>query len=182
MPKITNNKRTATISLMIFSMVTGIALLVFSGLAWWAHTYIGDMVKKELTAQNIYFPPKDSMALKPEEFPDLQKYAGQRVDTPEKARAFANGYIARHLDKVANGKTYSEISSEAMKDPSNKVLQEQKATLFQGETLRGILLTSGFGYGLMAKIAGIVAVVSFVLGAIVLFFSSALKARLKFSR
>ncbi len=182
MPKLTKDKRTATISLMVFSMLIGVFLLVFSGLAWWAHTYIGSMVQKELSIQKIYFPPKDSMALNPSEFPDLQKYAGQQVDTPQKARAFANGYIARHLEKIADGKTYSEISSESMKDPTNKKLQAQKQTLFQGETLRGILLTSGFGYGMMAQIAGIVAVVSFGLGAVILFFSSYLRARLAISK
>lgn len=139
------------------SLVGAVTLAVVGGLAWWASVFIGDMVKTELSAQKVYFPEKGSPALDPSTYPDLQQYAGQLVDTPEKAEAYANGFIGRHLEKVAGGKVYAEVSAEAMKDPSNEALQQQKASLFQGETLRGILLTSGYGFGTIGKIAGIAA-------------------------
>jgi hypothetical protein len=47
-----------------------------------------------------------------------------------------------------------------MKDPSNQELQKQKATLFQGETLRGLLLGTGYAYwtfGMMALYASLAA-------------------------
>lgn len=147
---------------MYLSAIAAVLLIAIGGLALWAHNFIGDMVRSELSAQKIYFPEKGNPALDPETYPDLQKYAGELVDTPEEAEAYANGYIGRHLKNIAGGKVYSEVSEEARKDPTNEKLQSQKATLFQGETLRGILLTSGYGFGTIGKIAGIAAYVAFI--------------------
>jgi hypothetical protein len=150
---------------MYLSLMGAVLLFVVGGLAYWAHNFTSNMVQTELAAQKVYFPEKGSPALDPKEFPDLQKYAGQLVDSPEEAKAYANGFIGRHLEKVAGGKVYAEVSAEAMKDPTNKTLQQQKQVLFQGETLRGILLTSGYGFGTIGTIAGIVAYVAFIASA-----------------
>lgn len=160
-------------------IVASLAVLLFAigGLAMWAHTFIGNMVRTELAAQKIYFPEKGSAALDPKAFPDLQKYAGQLVDTPEEAKAYANGFIARHLQKVAGGKVYSEVSAEAMKDPTNQKLQQQKMTLFQGETLRGILLTSGYGFGTVGKIAGVVGYAALAFGLVALLAAALLRLK-----
>ena len=114
------------------AMVVAVALLVVGGLAYWAHSFIGNMVQRELAAQKVYFPEKGSATFDAFTYPDLQKYAGQIVDTPEKAEAYANGYIGRHLQKVADGKVYSEVSAESMKNPTDLKLQQQKQTLFTG--------------------------------------------------
>lgn len=50
------------------------------------------MVKTQFNAQAISFPAKGSAALSPAEFPDLQRYAGQKVDTGPKAKAYADGF------------------------------------------------------------------------------------------
>lgn len=136
-------------------------LLVVGALSFYGYRFATDQVKSELKAQKIYFPEKGSANFSPEEYPDLQKYAGQMVDDGPKAKAYANGYIGRHLEKVAGGKTYSEVSAEAMKDPTNAKLQGQKQTLFQGETLRGILLGTGYAYWTFGMIALYVSVASF---------------------
>jgi len=154
-----------------------VVFLVIGGLAYWAYSFTSNMVQTELAAQKVYFPEKGSPALAPKEYHDLQQYAGQLVDTPEEAKAYANGYIGRHLKNVADGKVYAEVSAEAMKDPTNQKLQQQKATLFQGETLRGILLTSGYGFGTVGKVAGIASMVSFVLAAGSLVVAILLRAR-----
>lgn len=146
---------------MYLSLVAAVTLLFIGGLALWAHTFTSGMVKNELEAQKVYFPPKGTSTLDPAVYPDLQQYAGQLVDSPEKAKAYANGYIGRHLQDIAGGKVYAEVSAESMKDPSNQDLQREKQTLFQGETLRGILLTSGYGFGTVGEIAGIVAYAAF---------------------
>ena len=153
---------------MTLALVVAVILLFLGGLALWANRFTTSMVKTELAAQKVYFPAKGSPALDPAEFPDLQKYAGQLVDTPAEARAYANGFIGRHLEKVADGKVYAEVSAEAQKDPTNQKLQQQKQALFQGETLRGILLTSGYGFGTMGVIAGIVAYAAFISSAAML--------------
>lgn len=148
-----------TVFILLGTAATAV-FLVAGGLAWYGYSFATTNVRNELSAQKIYFPPKGSAALDPAEFPDLQKYAGQLVDNGDKAKAYANGFIGRHLEKVANGKTYSEVSTEAQQDPTNAKLQQQKQTLFQGETLRGLLLGDGYAYwtfGMIAKYAAIAA-------------------------
>lgn len=147
---------------ILLGVVAMVALLGVSVLASTGYQFATSQVKNELSAQKIYFPPKGSPAFSAEEFPDIQKYAGQLVDDGPKAKAYANGFIGRHLEKVAGSKTYAEVSAEAMKDPANTTLQQQKATLFQGETLRGLLLGDGYAYwtfGTMALYASIGALI-----------------------
>ena len=73
---------------------------------------------------------------------DLQQYGGQQVVNGDMARAYANGFIGRHLDKVAGGLTYSQVSSKAQANPTDTKLAAQVQTLFRGETLRGLLLNA----------------------------------------
>ncbi len=137
-----------------------ILLLVASAMAFWGYRFATDQVRDQLSEQKIFFPEKGSPALDPEEFPDLQQYAGKQVNDGPTAKAYADGFIKRHLEKVADGKVYAEVSAEAMKDPTNTKLQQQKATLFQGETLRGLLLGTGYAYwtfGMMALYASLAA-------------------------
>lgn len=150
------------------AVIAAVVLIAIGSMALWANHFTLNMIKTELSAQKIYFPQKGTAALDPKEFPDLQQYAGQLVDTPAKAKAYANGYIGRHLEKVAGGKVYAEVSAAAQKDPKNTTLQQQKATLFQGETLRGILLSTGYGFGTMGQIAGVAAYVLFASAAVLL--------------
>lgn len=154
----------------IFVVLAVLALLIgvkLQSLASFAH----DNVHVQLSEQKISFPPKGSEALNPKEFPDLQKYAGQPVDTGAKAKAYADGFIGRHLQSVAGGKTYSEVSTAAQQDPNNEKLQGQAQTLFRGETLRGLLLTTyafdkmGTEGAFMANLCFVGAGLLFVLGA-----------------
>lgn len=142
-------------------LVVAIVLLVAGGIAWKGYKFATDQVKTELVAQKIFFPPKGP-ALDPKEFPGLQQYAGQQVDDGIKAKAYANEFIGAHLEKVAGGKTYSEVSALAMKDPKNATLAAQKQTLFQGETLRGLLLGDGYSYWTMGMLAKDAAIAFFV--------------------
>jgi hypothetical protein len=154
---------------MYLSIIAALILLLIGVLALWAHNFTANMVRTELAAQKIYFPEKGSAAFDPKVYPDLQKYAGQLVDTPEEARAYADGYIGRHLNKAAGGETYAEVSALAQKDPTDKKLAQQKQTLFQGNTLRSILLTDGYAFGTVGKVAGVAAYVSFVGSGLALF-------------
>jgi hypothetical protein len=154
---------------ILWGIMATAALLGVSALGFWGYRFATTQVHNELSAQKIFFPPKGSPALDPEEYPDLQKYAGQAVDDGPKAKAYANGFIGRHLEKAAGGKTYAEVSSLALKDPSNSDLQKQKQTLFQGETLRGLLLGDGYAYwtfGMMALYASIAALAGAIVMAV----------------
>ncbi len=145
------------------------ALLVIGGLAWYGHQFATNMVTTELSAQKIFFPERGSQAL--ESLPQKDKeaisqYAGQQLVNGEQARVYANHYIGVHLEQMADGKTYAEVSAESMKDPSNQKLQAQKATLFQGETLRGMLLSAGYAYWTFGMLALYAAIAAFVGAAI----------------
>jgi hypothetical protein len=113
-----------------------------AGFLFWGSNFVDGMVHDQLAAQQIYFPAQGSAALSPAEFPDLQQYAGQQLTNGDQARAYANGFIGRHLEKVAGGRTYSQVSALAMANPKDATLAGEKTTLFQGETLRGLLLNA----------------------------------------
>lgn len=151
-----------------FSLIAAVALIIIGSLAWWGQSYASNMVRTELAAQKVYFPQKGAPNFAPEAYPELQQYAGQLVDSGEKARAYANGYIGRHLEKVAGGKVYAEVSAEYQKDPTNEKLAQQRQALFMGETLRGILLGTGFAFGLIAQIAKIASLTLFALSGVMI--------------
>jgi hypothetical protein len=143
-----------------------LALLVSGGLLFWGSNFAGNMVHDQLAAQRIYFPDKGSDALDPAEFPGLQQYAGQMVDSGPKAKAYANEFIAVHLNGVADGKTYSELSAESRANPDDQQLAGQVQTLFRGETLRGLLLYA-WGWSVVGMIAFWVAMAAFAGAAVV---------------
>jgi hypothetical protein len=136
----------------VVEVILAVILGVGSGLLFYGSNFGLNMVHTQLAAQNISFPAKGSPALNPAEFPDLQRYAGQKVDTGPKAKAYANGFINRHLAAVAGGKTYAQVSTAAQADPTNAKLTAQVATLFKGETLRGLLLYA-WGWSVVSTIA-----------------------------
>jgi hypothetical protein len=148
--------------LILLGVVTTLFLLVFGALAWYGYDFATSNVREQLAAQKIYFPPKGSAALDPAKYPGLQQYAGQLVDDGLKAKAYANEYIGKHLEEVAGGKTYAEVSTEARKDPSNQTLQAQRRALLDGELLRAALLGSGYAYWTFGMLAKYVAIISLI--------------------
>jgi hypothetical protein len=139
---VTNQLRWRIVTLqVILVLVLGFC----AGFAFWGSSFVNGMVHDQLAAQKISFPPaseiKTGGALDPAEFPaEIQNYAGQQVDNGDKARVYANDFIGIHLAKVANGQTYSQVSTASQADPKNATLAGQANTLFKGETLRGLLL------------------------------------------
>jgi hypothetical protein len=154
----------------ILEIVLAGVLLVGGCLLLWGANFGNNMVHSQLSAQKITFPAKGSSQLDPKEFPDLQQYAGQAVDNGPKAKAYANGFIRRHLKQIGGGQTYSQISAKAQQDKNNQQLQNQANTLFRGETLRGLLLFS-WGWATISRIAfwaGIAALLGFLIMAAVI--------------
>ncbi len=155
--------------LISFGVITTIVLLGVGGLAWWAHSFVASNVRNELASQQIYFPPKSSPSLaSPKIGPYLNQYAGKQLLTGPEAKAYANHFIAVHLSEVAGGKTYAQVSAEAQANPTDAKLKQQAQTLFQGETLRGLLLGDAYAFSTVGQIAGFVAIVLFVAGGIML--------------
>jgi hypothetical protein len=152
-------------------LLIAVVLLAAGGLLTWAHSFIDTQVHSQLSAQQIYFPKAGDDALKPKEIgPYLNQYAGQQLTTGDQAKAYADHFIAVHINEMTGGKTYSQVSAAAMADPKNAQLQGVVATVFKGETLRGLLLNA-YAFGKMGQIALIGALVSFGGAAIFLFLS-----------
>ncbi|HXT34902.1 MAG TPA: hypothetical protein VN837_04925 [Chloroflexota bacterium] len=128
---------------VVVLQITLVVVLAFvAGFLYWASDFTHSYVHDQLTQQRISFPAAGSPALKQSEFPDLQQYAGQAVNDGDKARAYANGFIGRHLQAIGGGKTYSQVSALAQANPKNQALAGEVQTLFRGETLRGLLLNA----------------------------------------
>jgi hypothetical protein len=164
------NRKVIDYLLSSAGLVIAIVLLAVGGLMVWGHVFIDNQIHSQLASQKIFFPPKGSPAIAGPQFAAMQKYAGQELTTGAQAQTYANHFIAVHLSEVAGGKTYAQVSTAALADPKNLTLQGQKTTLFQGTTLRGLLLNA-YAFGTIATIAGIGAIVSFVGAAILLVLS-----------
>ena len=152
--------------LVTFGLVTTVSLVILGSLVWWGSNFVTQNVKNELISQKISFPLKGSPALDPKEFPGLQQYAGQPVDTGPKAKAYANEFIGVHLEGIAGGKTYAEVSTLSQASPTNAALKGQAAALFQGETLRGLLLGDAYAFWTIGMIAKYIAVTLFAVAGV----------------
>jgi hypothetical protein len=141
--------------------VAAAGMMVLGVLAVVGGSYDKQVVHDQLAPQKIFFPPAGSAAL----LPGIKQYAGQQLLNGEQARAYANKFIDVHLSEVAGGQTYAQVSTAALAAPSNQKLAAEKATLFQGETLRGLLL-GAWGWAMIGTIATLAGLLLIVLGAI----------------
>ena len=160
------------------AIVTAV-LIAAGGLLLWGNRFADDYVGRELSSQNISFP--DAAALEEEGRTDLLSYAGDQVTTGDEAEAYAS-YIGGHLEGIADGATYADLGatqraanaavqtavddgeSQATVDELQAQADEitgQRDSLFRGETLRGLLLST-YAWSTIGMIAGIAAIVSFI--------------------
>ena len=142
-------------------LLMAVVLLLAGGLLTWASLFIGGQVHDQLAAQKIFFPAADSKAVSGPQFAAMRQYGGQQLTTGAQAETYADHFISVHLNEVAGGKTYAQISTAAQADPTNAALQGQANTLFKGNALRGLLLNA-YAFGTMGSLAMIGAIVSFV--------------------
>jgi len=167
------NRKAFDRMLATFGVVLAGLLLVAGGLATWAHSFIDNQVHTQLAQQQIVFPAANNPQLAdPAIGPYLSQYAGQQLTNGAQAKAFADHYIAVHLQGIGGGKTYSQLSAAALAKPSDTALAKQVDSMFKGETLRGMLLNA-YAFWKMGVIAMWVAIVSFI-GAGVMFLLSGL--------
>lgn len=136
--------------------------------------YVTDQLKQE----KITFKTADTLTEEEKAAPCLVKYAGQALTTGKQAECYANNFIGLHVKTTGNGKTYAELgdvqtdlraqiaTAQKNGDPAVADLQKQltdvtnqRETVFKGETLRGILLTS-YGFSVLgakaSQAAGII--------------------------
>jgi hypothetical protein len=160
-------RRTFDILAAITGLFLAVTLAVAGGLALWGHNVIGSEVHNQLAAQKIYFPPANSPAIKAPEFAAMRQYAGQQLTTGAQAEVYADHFIANHLKIIGGGKTYVQLSAESLAKPADTALAARVATVFRGETLRGLLLNA-YAFGTMGVIAGIAAIAAFIAALVML--------------
>jgi hypothetical protein len=149
-----------------------IVLVVAGGLMTWGHSFASSNVHNQLAQQQIYFPKAAEInavkvqyakggqkAVTDPEFPNaavmipaLEPYAGQQLLTGSGARVYANDFIAMHLYAMPLHGVYSAVSTAARTAKPGTTAATSFAaletTVFQGTTLRGLLLEA-YGFGIM---------------------------------
>ena len=157
-------------------LVMVVVLVVAGGLLMWGYSFATSNVHNQLAEQQIVFPAKAAFAhpvagseITPSMIGTVSKYAGQPLVTGQQAEVYADDFIAVHLKEIGGGLTYAQLSAKAMTLPKGSpayVAEEAKAsTVFQGTTLRGLLLEA-YAFGTLATIALIAAISAFVLAAV----------------
>ena len=166
------------------------ALLVVAGIVLQANaSFANNYVRDQLSAQHITFKTADTLTDEEKAQPCLVTYAGQKMTTGKQAECYANNFIGLHLKGIANGQTYADLGvpqtaarnalTEAQKavpadqakiDAAQKAYNDvtaQRETVFKGETLRGLLLTS-YGFSEFGAKAGQAATVAFLASGLML--------------
>lgn len=172
-------------TLDILFSVGGIALaalflvlgLVMTSNANFSKTYVRDQLRQ----QQIVFKTAPTLTAEEKKSSCLVKYAGQALETGKQAECYANNFIGLHVKSIAGGKTYAtlgdvqtdlknQITAATAAGDSAKVaslntqlttVNGQRETLFKGETLRGLLLTS-YGFSVLGLKGAQAAVVAYI--------------------
>ena len=173
-------RRTLDIMFSAGGLVLAVLLLivgiVLTSNASFAKNYVGD----QLSQQHITFATVDKLTANEKNSACLVQYAGQNMTTGKQAECYANEYIGDHLKTIGGGKTYADLgapqsqlqqqvtAAQKNNDPNLADLQKrlatitaQRETLFKGETLRGLLLTS-YGFSVFGDKAGQAALVAYL--------------------
>jgi hypothetical protein len=164
-------RRTFDALLAVGGLIVATVLVAAGGLLMWANNFVDDQVSTQLTAQKIFFPEAGSeSANDPNVKEYIAPYLGQQVTTGEQARVFADHYIGVHLQEMAGGKTYSELSTISRANPDDAEAAAAVQTAFRGETLRGLLLNA-YAFWQMGQIALYGAIAAFAGAALLLVLS-----------
>jgi hypothetical protein len=153
-----------------------VVLLVAGGLLMWGYSFANSNVTSQLAQQQITFPSAAAFAhakvgteITPSMIPSVSQYAGQQLTTGAQAKVYADDFIAVHLQEIGGGKSYAALSAEAMAlpkgSPAYTAAEAKVQTVFQGTTLRGLLLEA-YAFSMFATIALISAIVCFVAAAL----------------
>ena len=177
---------------MIFS-AGGVAvaiLLVLLGFVFKTNADFADSyVHDQLAEQKISFTAAEFLSDEEKASTCLIENAGTPLDSGKKAECYANDYIGMHLKGIGGGETYATIGAIQTKaktaladataaNAGNVVelkaeldkITGQRESMFKGETLRGLLLTS-YGFSIFGEKAALAGMISF-LGALVMLLAS----------
>jgi hypothetical protein len=160
---------------------------VFQANADFATSYVRD----QLSDQKISFPAVENLTEAESGVSCLIEYAGTVLDSGKKSECYANEFIGDHLKGIGGGETYASLGTpqrelqsqvDAAKKANDSTLVSleadlakisgQRETMFKGETLRGLLLTT-YGFSVLGEKAALAAMIAFFAAAILLLASGA---------
>ncbi len=184
-------RRTLDILFSVGGTVLAVLLLVIGLVLQGEANFADEYVREQLGSQRITFTPEENLTDEEREAECLVENAGQLLETGKQAECYANEYIGLHLAQTNDGKTYAETSGEARAAAAEaeeareagapnadelearaEELSGKVETLFRGETLRGLLLTS-YGFSIFGERAAQAALVAFAAAAVLLLASIA---------
>jgi hypothetical protein len=176
-------RRTLDVLFSVGGLVLAGLLLVLAVVMTSNANFSKNYVKDQLTQQQITFKPAATLTAEEKQSACLVKYAGLQLTNGKQAECYANDFIGLHVQSTAAGRTYStqgdfitglkaELAAAQKATPPDAAkvadLNTQITTattaresLFKGETLRGLLLTS-YGFSVFGVKGGQVATVAFV--------------------
>jgi hypothetical protein len=166
-------RRTFDALATVAGLILAAVLLVAGVLLTWGHSFVNNEVANQLSSQRIEFPTTanpEFKALPKADAAAMGQYAGQLMTTGAQAETYADHFIAYHLSLIGGGKTYSQLSAEAMAQPKNTVLAGEVQTVFRGTTLRSMLLEA-YGFWKMGQIALIAAIAAYAAASLMLILS-----------
>ena len=187
-------RRTLDLMFSVGGLIVAGLLLVMGVVLTSNANFAKDYTESQLAAQQITFKTADKLT-------DAEKagapcaigYAGQELRTGKQAECYSK-YIGVHVAQTAEGRTYAtqgdfvnglkaELASAQKADPqdpakiadlNSRITASTAAreTLFKGETLRGLLLTS-YGFSVFGTKGGEAANVAYLVGGLMLILSLA---------
>ena len=177
-------RRTLDLLFSIGGLLFGLLLLVLGLVLQNQADFASNYVKDQLSQQRITFTAEEYLNGEQDDAPCLIDNAGSALDSGKKAECYANEYIAYHLEEAAAGAGYEGETYATLGTPQRQLAADLKTaqdsggdtadleaqvaainglrdTMFKGETLRGLLLTT-YGFSIFGDRAALAALVCFV--------------------
>ena len=168
-------RKTFDMLAIVVGVGLAILLIAIGSVALWGYSYANNQVHSQLAAQKIVFPPKSAFTpaamaashgeVTPAMIPYLEKYAGQELTNGAQAKAYADHFIAIHLNEIGHGQTYAQLSTAARSLPTGstayKNAEATVQTVFQGTTLRSMLLEA-YGFWQIGQFALIGSIIAYI--------------------
>jgi hypothetical protein len=176
-------RRTLDVLFSVGGLVLAGLLLVLAVVMTSNANFAKSYVKDQLSQQKVTFKTAATLTAEEKQSACLVKYAGLVLTTGKQAECYANHFIGLHVQSTAAGRTYAtqgdyitglkaDLAAAQKVTPPDAAkvadLNTQittataaRETLFKGETLRGLLLTS-FGFSVFGVKGGQAATVAYL--------------------
>jgi hypothetical protein len=187
-------RRTLDIMFSVGGLLLAGLLLVMGVVLTSNANFAKNYTHDQLAQENITFKTAATLTAEEKKAPCLVKYAGQALTTGKQAECYANQFIGLHVKSTAAGRTYAS-QGDFITGLKTQLTDAQKATpqdaakitdlntqitaataaretLFKGETLRGLLLTS-YGFSVFGVKGGQGATVAYLVSGLMLLLSLA---------